>query len=62
MTSPIGSSNPEPTFSLPTPTGGRGKNPGTEGSAANPANSHIPPQTGRPAPIGPLGHNLDTSA
>lgn len=59
MTSPIGTSNPEHSFSVTPPAGGRSKSTSSEGTAANHTTQ---PATVRPTPIGPLGHNVDTSA
>jgi hypothetical protein len=60
MTSPIGSSNVAFTSSL-TSLGGNhdNKNDSTGSSAEKPASQ---PETLHPTPIGPLGHNINTTA
>lgn len=59
MTSAIGSSKPEHTFPLTSPNGNHSKGSGTEGSATDhPAQR----ETVHPMPVGPLGHNVNTTA
>jgi hypothetical protein len=60
MTSPIGSSNVSHSSSLTSLDENRNKNSGT---ASNAGNSAPEKETVRPtAPLGPLGHNINTTA